>query len=240
MVGSAPSQPSPPKVIRQPSSQPVPRSGRVRAALGHLLRVEVAPVRGVQHRREAIGSVAAASGRMRERDPSSDRRRWSRRLRGGAGRQPARRRDHADRLRRARRLRGADRLRAVQDPDRHGRGDDRGRRVGRAGLRFGADDAATPRPAVHVDLPRSTGGCSSSPAEQSADIAERLRAESVELVAAAAGWTAPERVMAETDDGEQSLRRRRGPGRHRRPSARAARRRARRRADPHLDAGLRR
>ncbi|CAM5737460.1 hypothetical protein SBADM41S_02666 [Streptomyces badius] len=58
------------------------------------------------------------------RDPDRDHRRRPRRLRGGPGGCPARCGGDRRRLRRPRRSFGPHRLRALEDPDRHGRGDD--------------------------------------------------------------------------------------------------------------------
>ena len=116
-----------------PAHQPAGSAQRrVRTPLGHLPGVEVAPVRRVQHGGEAIEDRPGQwEWKNAQGDPRSDHRWWPRWLRGRPGRRSTRRRGHPHRLRRSGRLGGPHRLRSVEDPDRHRRGDDRGRGVRR-------------------------------------------------------------------------------------------------------------
>ena len=155
-VASAPSQPGP----RRRRSAASPRASRCRAAASAGSAPPSAPGPCCCHRprrsprlpsvRSQARPCRAAASRCRRprsdtmghREPAAgeDRdHRWrARRIRGRPGRRPARRRGHGHRAGRPGRRLRADRLRAVQDADRHLRADGRaGRRRPALGIQVG-------------------------------------------------------------------------------------------------------
>ena len=101
-------------------------------------------------------------------------------------------------------------------------------------------DRAASRSGVHVDLGRVNARVKQLARDQSDDIARRLEKEGVHVVRGRGRLDGPDRVLVDRAGrrGEPARGGRRTP-RHRRRTAHAADRPARRRADPDLGAGLR-
>ncbi|WP_278258998.1 FAD-dependent oxidoreductase [Nocardioides convexus] len=100
------------------------------------------------------------------------------------------------RLRRGGRLGGAHRLRAQQDPDRDGRGDERPRR--------GRRDSASRWRRRGWTWPGSTSASRSLALAQSADIESRLAREGVTVVHGRGRLDGPARVVATLGDGSEA------------------------------------
>jgi pyruvate/2-oxoglutarate dehydrogenase complex dihydrolipoamide dehydrogenase (E3) component len=73
------------------------------------------------------------------------------------------------------------------------------------GIRFGAGGTASPESAVHVDLGAVNRRVLDLAAAQSADIADRLVREGVQIVVGRGRLDGPDRVVAETGDGSQTF-----------------------------------
>ncbi len=241
MVGSAPSQPSPPKVIRQPSSQPLPRWGECgqRSAIWRGSRLLPYAAYSTP-RRLSVPSPRRRDARM----PSVTRVVI---VGGGPGGYEAA-------------LVGSQLGGEVTLIDSDGLG---GSAVltdcvpsktliataevmtevsesAELGLRFGADDPGDAKAGRSTSTsPRSTSGCSRWPSASPRTSSSGSLRENVRLVNGRGRLDGPDRVIADTADGEQTFDADVVLLATGRPSARAAGRQARRRADPHLDPGLR-
>ena len=196
------------------------------------------------HRRphdQLLLDVAGGSGARATVRPRRHHRGRPRRLRGSARRRPARRRGHGRRHRRRGRLGRAHRLRAEQDPDRDRRADDRDRRRPPSSAWTSATTRATPPPRSASTWPGSTSGSSSSRPTSPTTSRRRLERDGVtRRPRAAAASTVPTGSSSTLADGaEQTLEADAVLVATGAAPAHAADGAARRRADPHLGAGLR-
>ena len=189
---------------------------RVRAARAHPVRVHVAAVRGVEGHERNAATIRRMARVTRVVIIGGGPGGYEAALVGRA----ARCRGDGRRQRRPGRVGGAHRLRAVEDADRHGRGDDRPSRSP-ASSASGSSAERRRSASVGVDLGRSTAGQGLAAAQSARHRASGSARASGSCAAGAGSTVRTPRGRRRDRRRRGDARRRRGAGRDRRAPARA-------------------